>query len=192
MNLSRQQTATGATAMNAIPTMSMTAFFAANTSPLTGVIMTAKTAVKLNKKDVATKTIPNPFGPIFKIYKAVVSINKDYEKDVNQNRAIEGKEQDFQKEGLKWGRHAYGKAIIEKDGGLYLQTIVEGYRGGSEYVDENGNPVDFEAIKPFMPVKKEEAPKQGLEDAVIVRTFKYESILQLAIKTDNLVINLVQ
>lgn len=176
--------------MNAIPSMSMTAFFSMNTTPLTGVVMTARTEVKLNKKDVATKTIPNPFGKIFKIYKAVVSINKDYEKDVNQNRAIEGKDQDFQKEGLKWGQHAHGKAIIEKDGTLYLQTIVEGYRGGSTYEDEHGNPVTLDAIKPFMPVKKAEAPKQGLEDAVMVRTFKYDSILQLAIKTDSLIINL--
>ena len=170
------------------PTMTMTAFFAANTAPLTGVLLTAKTEVKLNKKDVDTKTIKNPFGPVFKIYKAVVSINKDYEKDVNQSRAIEGKEQDFQKEGLKWGHHAHGKAIIEKDGSLYLQTIVEGYRGDSEYVDENGNPVDYEAIKPFMPVKKAEAPKQGLEDTVKVRTFKYESILNLIVKTPDMVI----
>lgn len=178
--------------MTNMPSMSMTSFFAANTAPLHGVVMTAKTEVKLNKKDVATKSIPNPFGKIFKVYKAVVSINKDYEKDVNQNRAIEGTEQDFQKEGLKWGHHAHGKAIIEKDGSLYLQTIVEGYRGGSEYFDEAGNPVNLSDIKPFMPVKKAEAPKQGLEDAVMVRTFKYESILQLAIKTDSLVINLVQ
>lgn len=170
------------------PTMTMTAFFAMNTSPLAGCIMTAKTEVKLNKKDVATKTIKNPFGPIFKIYKAVVTVNKDYEKDVNQNRAVEGKEQDFQKEGLKWGHHAHGKAIIENDGQLYLQTIVEGYRGESEYVDENGNPVDYEAIKPFMPVKKAEAPKQGLEDSVKVRTFKYESILNLVVKSGDMVI----
>lgn len=173
-----------------MPTMTMTSFFAANTNKMTATLAT-KTVVKMNKKDVSTKTIANPHGTVYKIQRVHVELNGDYEKNVNQSRAVEEKEQDFVKGDLKWGQHKFGKAIIEKDGGLYLQTTELGKVGNVEYVDENGNPVEYSAIKPFMPVYKPSA-KQGLEDEVKIRTFKYESVLEVIIKTDTLVLKLVQ
>jgi len=172
-----------------MPTMTMTSFFAMNQSKMNATLAT-KTLVKMNKKDVATKQIPNPHGNVYKIQRVHVELNGDYELNVNQSRAVEEKEQDFTKGDLKWGRHAYGKAIIENDGKLYLQTTELGKVGKVEYVDENGNPVDYESIKPFMPVYKPSA-KQGLEDEVKIRTFKYESVLEIIIKTDTLVLKLV-
>ena len=173
-----------------MPTMTMTSFFAANTNKMNAVLKT-KTVVRMNKKDVATKQIANPHGTVYKIQRVQVELNGDYEKNVNQSRAVEEKSQDFEKGELKWGQHKFGKAIIENDGKLYLQTTELGKIGDVEYVDENGNPVDYASIKPFMPVYKPSA-KQGLEDEVKIRTFKYESVLEIIIKTDTLVLKLVQ
>lgn len=174
-----------------MPTMSMTSFFAANQTKMNAVLKT-KTVVRMNKKDVATKQIANPHCLVYKIQKVHVELNGDYEKNVNQSRAVEDKEQTFEKGEMKWGVHKFGKAIIEKDGNLYLQTTELGKVGGSvEYVDENGNPVDYAAIKPFIPAYKPSA-KQDLEDEVKIRTFKYESIMEVIIKTDTFVLKLVQ
>ena len=57
-------------------------FLNTNNSPILATV-TVKTEQKMNKKDVATKKIPNPHGPIFKISQMQLTLNADYEQLVN-------------------------------------------------------------------------------------------------------------
>ena len=150
--------------------------------------LTTRTIVKSNKKNKA-KTKVNAFGDVFKVQKTVVDINRDYEKAVKQQQAVEGVPTDFEKEKLSWGKHIC-KAVIEHNGGMYLQTITVGKRGKSVYENSKGEAVNFEDIEEFMPAYKPSA-KQHLEDEVQVRTYAFKSILEVVIKTSEMVIKLV-
>lgn len=153
-------------------------FFYANTSAVRGNIVT-RTPVKMNKKDVATKSIANPHGAIYKIQTINVELNPKYEMQVNTARMLEGKEQDFEAESRKWGVHVNG-GIVEKNGQLYLNTIEEGKIGDVVYETENGVAVSYDDIRPFIPAYNGSA-KQGLADDVKVRTFKLENVIGMFI-----------
>lgn len=144
-------------------------------APDTTVTLITRTAVKMNKKDVETKTIPNPFGEVFKISKVRVILNANYEERVNQERAEEGKEANFVAKEMRYG-NMVGNSLLENNGTLYVKTIELGRVGTSVYADANGDEVVYEDIKPFVPVKKPSAT-QDLENEVKVRNFKLESII---------------
>ena len=153
-------------------------FFNDNQSAVKGNIVT-RTPVKMNKKDVATKSIENPNGAVYKVQTINVELNAEYEIKVNTARMLEGKEQDFEVEARKWGVHN-NKSIIEKNGQLYLQ-VIEGDRIGSPvYETEDGVEVKYDDLKPFIPAYNASA-KQGLEDEVKVRTFKLENVIGMFI-----------
>lgn len=153
-------------------------FFNDNQSAVKGNIVT-RTPVKMNKKDVATKTIENPNGAVYKVQTINVELNAEYEIKVNTARMLEGKEQDFEVEARKWGVHN-NKSIIEKNGQLYLQ-VIEGDRIGSPvYETEAGVEVKYDDLKPFIPAYNASA-KQGLETDVKVRTFKLENVIGMFI-----------
>ena len=117
-----------------------------------------------------------------------MDINRDYEKAVKQQQAVEGVPTNFEKEKLTWGKHVC-KAVIEHNSNLYLQTILVGKRGKTVYEDAKGEVVKFEDIVEFMPERKASA-KQNLEDEVQVRTFAFKNILEVVIKTNDMVIKL--
>ena len=166
--------------------MSILAFLQMNETLLQAT-MTTRTEVKLNKKNKA-KTKVNPFSVVYKVQKSVVDINRDYEKAVKQQQAVEGVPTNFEKEKLTWGKHVC-KAVIEHKDNLYLQTILVGKRGKTVYENANGESVNFADIVEFMPERKASA-KQNLEDEVQVRTFAFKNILELVIKTPDMVIKL--
>ena len=153
-------------------------FFYANTQAMRGNIVT-RTPVKMNKKDVATKSIENPHGAIYKVQTINVELNPKYEMQVNTARMLEGKEQDFEAEARKWGVHVNG-GIIEKNGQLYLNTIEESRIGEAVYETENGVEVSYNDLRAFIPAYKS-APKQGLDGDVKVRTFKLENVIGMFI-----------
>ena len=166
--------------------MSILAFMKMNETLLQATIVT-RTIVKLNKKNKA-KTKVNAFGDIYKVQKSIVDINRDYEKAVKQQQAVDGVPTNFEKEKLTWGKHVC-KAVIEHNSNLYLQTILVGKRGKTVYEDAKGEVVKFEDIVEFMPERKASA-KQNLEDEVQVRTFAFKNILEVVIKTNDMVIKL--
>lgn len=139
----------------------------------------SKTVFKLNKKDVATKSIANPFGTIYKIQMMDVELNTQYEEEVNARRMVEGNAQDFEAGALKWGK-AINNIVIEKDGNMYVKTVVIGKIGDSTYIDENGNTVQFADFAQFVPPYSGSA-KQAVTDEVKVRTFKISSISRLVV-----------
>lgn len=153
-------------------------FFNEFQSACKGNIVT-RTPVKMNKKDVATKTIANPHGAIYKVQTNNVELNAEYEMKVSTARMLEGKEQDFEVEGRKWGVHN-NKSIIEKNGQLYLQAIEGDKIGTPVYETENGTEVSYDELKAFIPAYNS-SKKQDLEVDVKVRTFKLENVIGMFI-----------
>lgn len=168
--------------------MKLVTYFQANQAK-TRLTLVTKTVVKMNKKDVATKSVANPFSVVFKLQTVVVDVNADYEDKVNDQRVAEGDMPDFEKQAI-WGSHVGNSAIVENHGQLYLQTIEVAKLGQSEYIDVNGNVVDYDLIKPFIPAYTKPV-SQGLDNEVKVRTFKLSSIIEAVIKTKHGVIELV-
>lgn len=153
-------------------------FFNNNKMPVKGNIV-SRTPVKMNKRDVATKSIDNPHGAVYKIQTINVEFNPHYEVKVNTARMFEGKEQNFEVEERKWGKHI-NASIVQKDDQLYLMVVEEGRVGAPVYETENGVEVSYDDLQAFMPVYKV-APKQGLDNEVKVRTFKLENVIGMFI-----------
>ncbi len=135
--------------------------------------MIISTSVKMNKKDVETKTIKNPYDSATKVSTIIVDINPQYEDVVNQQREAEEKSADFESQERKWGTNI-GRGIVEKDGKLYLsyipvQTVLNSY-----FV--NNDLIEYSELKPFIPVKKPNE-KQDLENEVKFRTVSMSNII---------------
>lgn len=146
------------------------------TSPRQGILI-ARTMVRMNKYDVATKQIRNPYVAIYKIAKTKVEVNGDYQQHVNDQRIVEGKDADFSAGPLPWGVAVNNVHIVNKTK-PYVKFIQLAHDANPYYVDENGNAVNVELLRPFMP--KYNPPKnQELEDTVDVRTYMLENIVRL-------------
>ena len=137
----------------------------------------AITAVRLNAKDTATKSIRNYFGTVRKVQTIRVEVNNNYENKVNDARDAEGKADDFEVAPLQWGEHA-SNAVIMHDGKLYLQTIVLESDPHPFYIDDDGTRLAYEDIRPFFPPYRPNA-RQELDSEVKVRTWKLESIYDM-------------
>lgn len=149
-------------------------FFHSVNTPLRAKVVT-RTPVKMNKKDVATKTIANTLGDIYKVQTIEVDLNADYEGTVNNHRLFENKQQDFKAEDLTWGRHVNG-AVIEHEGQLYLKTIEVSKIGPCVYETASGTQINYSEFAAFVP-QYGGAVKQKLDDEVKVRTFKLSNVI---------------
>ena len=131
-----------------------------------------RTDVKMNKKDVLTKTIQNPYIGVVKVTTQIVELNPQYEKSVNEQLSIENKEQNFEVNSRKWGQNI-GNGLIENNGKLYVsfipkQHILNTYMLADKIIDK----AEFES---FIPNKKENN-NQGTENTVLFRTISLENI----------------
>jgi hypothetical protein len=144
-----------------------------NLTAPTEFVLTIKTEVKMNKKDVETKTEANPYIGASKIAKVRVILNPDYQKQVNAQRQEENKEADFEASERKWGT-SLGNGIIEKNGNLYVSYIhVETLK--TNYLFD-GEEIEYSKLNPFVPVKKSSG-NQGIEKEVQFRVVSVENIL---------------
>jgi len=102
-----------------------------------------------------------------------------YENKVNRRLDKEGKEVEFEVGPRKWGTRLEGKPFVEHKGELYLEVIFE--RPGESHYLLDGKPIQAAEIIGLDegPVKAGE--QGGLEDKVILRTFKFDSIKALRV-----------
>lgn len=148
--------------------------FAKTVPENTQVLLTTKTVVKMNKKDVATKTIPNPFTEaVYKLTTTRVTLNASYEDRVNESRTVEGKDNDF-KATVSYGKMV-GNALLENNDTLYIKCIEEEKIGKSFYINGQAEVIQYADLAPFMPVKKP-STTQDLDTEVKARNYKVESI----------------
>lgn len=119
---------------------------------------------------VKLKKTGNPYADALVTKSTSVSgmINSDYEMDVNRALVKEGKEPDFVAGERAWGDHVTPSLIVH--GNDYsIQLRVLNHAPDTVY-RINGEVVDKEIIKPFMPAKKES------EVPVVIRSYKVDRI----------------
>jgi hypothetical protein len=135
------------------------------------VLLTSRTEVRMRKTN-------NPYIGAVKVQGVRVSINENYEQMVNNQREVEEKSADFKAEGLKWGE-CTDNVVVEHNGGLYIKTIELSRDPNAVYM-LNDEVIDYELLRPFVPVYKP-SPKQALAEDVKVRTFKIDSIVAVVV-----------
>lgn len=136
-----------------------------------------KTEVIMRKKDIATKTVANPFPVTFKLQELEVELNANYEDKVNDALVLENKKNNFRAEGLPWGQ-AVDNVLIKKDDQFYIKTIVIKPIGTQTFICSDGRVLPKASLEPFLPAPTP-GKSQGLKDEVIVRTFKLGSIIEM-------------
>lgn len=139
----------------------------------------SKTELRMNKKDVATKQIPNPTPVAYKVSLFEADVNFDYEDKVNDARLLEGKEQNFEAQEAKWGEYV-SKSLTKKDDTYYLKVVPTKSLTKTTYEDADGKKLDYSTLEPYVPVRKEYTG-QGLDNAVAFRAFKLDSIIHFKI-----------
>lgn len=131
------------------------------------------TKVKLNKRNRVTGEA-NPFGEIRKIQTTKVELNRNYSDAVNEQRTEEGVTADFVAQSRKWGTRLNDSVIFNK-GKLYIQFMQIERDANATYIDQGGNEIPVELLRPFFPPYS--PPKtQGVDDTVECRSYHLESI----------------
>lgn len=106
------------------------------------------------------------------------SIN-GYDAMVKRRLTKEGKNPDtFVLSPRAWGKRLSGAPFVEHNGSYYVEVIFL-HPGQTEYLLD-GKLVDPATIE-GMPAAKEEATQGGLDDKVIIRTYKADSIKSITI-----------
>lgn len=136
--------------------------------------------VKMNKTDVLSKTVANPYLGAVATKIVNVTLGADYQDAVNEARAMEGKEPDFKAGKGTWGTHVNAN-IVEHNGEYYL-AFIENFKVGESTYEFQGKPIKYDDLKPFIPVKSGGAFGQGVDEAVKYRRLKLSSIAGITIE----------
>lgn len=132
----------------------------------------AITDVKLNKS--------NPyFGRLQKKQRSNVFINFDYENSVNKALIKEGKTPDFKAKPRQWGNRIPNTPLILHKNVYYLEARFLKHEPHVEYFLD-GDSIEKEMIENHLPPERNEA-KHGLEEAIIIRDFKIDSIHEITV-----------
>lgn len=148
------------------------------------------------KAKITTVTVPgmrktgNPYtGAITKRTISQVLLNFDYPKEVNRERAKEGKEFDFEAKNRQWGAHLGNSPLITNNGQLYLNCRFKSVES-SEFLN-NDQPIDKAMIQEWLQESKSSSSAQGLnpENEVIVRTYKLASLREIEVNGEHYVVS---
>lgn len=143
--------------------------------------LTSKTEVKLLKKG-------NTLGPIYRIRTTVVTINSNYQDQVNAQRILEGQLPTFKSSKPTWGENITS-SIITHNNNYYLQVLELATKEKSIYVNQFGTIVEKDVFAKFLPNYATNS-KQNLEEEVNVKRYNIENITKLVIKSPfNLIFN---
>lgn len=144
----------------------------------------SRTQARANKKSRDTsEAFASVFGTstVWKITSSNYRIGCDYEKVVNAHRDREGLEKDFKSQGT-YGEMETRTLLRKEDGTFQMRVFVDKDDVPSvRWVRDDGtelSPALVSRLKAeFLPPRKDDAKKQGVEDVVKPRNFACESIL---------------
>lgn len=140
----------------------------------------AITEVKLNKS--------NPyFGRIQKKQRSNVFVNFDYENSINKALIKEGKTPDFKAKPRAWGNRIPNTPLILHKNQYYLEARFLKHEPTVEYFLD-GDAIEKEMIEDHLPQVKE-SKQHGLEEAIIIRDFKIDSIHEITVNGTHYVRN---
>lgn len=125
-----------------------------------------------------------PFVGAIKISRVNGCIGFNYENSVNNQRAREGSEKDFEAKPRTWGHRIPGTPLVKHKGSYYLEMKVEKsespvYILGTYLLDNND-------IKPWIP---KQTSRQEVEKPVILRDYKIDSIQKIVINKQEYIVN---
>lgn len=131
--------------------------------------------------------IPNPhYGHVQKVMKDVVVMvfqNKNtngYEAMVERRLLAEGKDPaSFSLGPRKWGTRLENLPVVEHNGEYYLEVIF--LKPGVPQYFLDGHLIDPALIQGMRVAEKDETQQGGLENQVIIRSFKFDSITRIKI-----------
>lgn len=117
-----------------------------------------------------------------------VTINFNYGNSVNYQREREDGEdfEPFEPEPRKWGERVEGTPLVEHKGRFYLEAKIERVLE-TEYIGPDGNTIDREDMEDYL-YSSSGSSRQDVEDPVILRDYKLESIRQISVNSDNFVV----
>lgn len=129
----------------------------------------ATTVVKMNKRG-------NPYyNQVMKTQESNVFINFNYANSVNKRLLKEGKEANFVPKERAWGVKVPGTPIVEHKGANYIEAgFLTNNKPKVSYTFE-GKEISKEMFEDFLP-KSSGSKSQGLEDEVVMRTFKADGV----------------
>ena len=138
--------------------------------------------------------IPNPdFGRITKMMTgAVVMVfqNKNingYEAMVNRRLIAEGKDPaSFTLGERKWGTRLENLPVVEHEGQYYLEVIF--LKPGKVQYYRDATPVMLEDIQGIRAAANTEDQQGGLENQVVIRCFKFDSISRIKIDKNTFIL----
>jgi len=129
---------------------------------------------------------PNPhYGHIRKVVmgmSVMVSTSKSgspYERMVRRRQAAEGKEVDFTAEKRAWGTRIGTTPLIEHKGQTYLEIFCQHPGVTTYYLDDT--PINEEDIIGLSRPSHNEEAQGGIDDQVVIRSVKAESIIGMRI-----------
>ena len=140
----------------------------------------------------------SPFGPIYKKTRGSFCTGAIYQKSVEKAAVESGVElPKFQSGDLPYGHFVVNGKVIEHKGEFQLRTQ---YRNGKRntknvkvaYFDENGSPVDSEAVKALLPKKTNlKQGAAGIKEAkqVHVKNYKFENILKVTLNKETYILS---
>ena len=133
----------------------------------------------------------NPlFGLVTKRQVNNVIVNADYENMVNNQRAREGNETDFEANERSWGKSVEGKCFIINGSTIYVQAKLNSKKPQSvEYFhNQTGRKVEYSEMQPYLAEKKSNAEHQGVDVEVKIRTFKLANIKEIKINKEHYIV----
>lgn len=140
-------------------------------------LITTRTEVKMNKKDVATKTEANPYLGATKLSTLLVELAPKYEKTVNDQREAEGKAADFEVSERAWGTNV-GNGIVENKGKFYISYILKESKSKSKEFFFNDEEIEFSLLESFIPKKKPDV-NPVTEKAITFSSVSVENIVSM-------------
>jgi len=108
-----------------------------------------------------------------------------YQKMVERRLLSEGKTPIFELKPRKWGERIKGTPLIEHKGQFYLEVIF--LKPGSVTYLLDGKPIRKELIT-GLDTNKKEGEQAGLENKVIIRTFKMLSIARITLNKETFIV----
>jgi hypothetical protein len=119
----------------------------------------------------------NPFtGRIRKRTRLSCYLCSHYSTEVNDQRAREGKPADFKPKRRVWGKSIEGTPLIEHQGQLYLEYVVEHVAQVLYEVD--GVTVPESLVEPWLKARPTSS-RQGVDREIVIRTAKLANVLDV-------------
>jgi len=144
------------------------------------------TTVKLTggkKNEMQGKVIKNTIGSSVMVFQNKNS--NGYSNMVQRRLEQEGKSANFEVKPRTWGIRVENTPLVEHKGQFYLEVIF--LKSGKVSYSFNGQSIEKSLIN-GLPTRKESNGQGGLENAVIVRSFKVESVTRITINKQTYIV----